>query len=154
MSGTQYTWLKTSQWESQWTVRRAGFRKVSDISVRTENTCESFFQFFKIIQWENQNNNKIYPDSGRERKQFEVFELGGVPCCIRENHGLPDCLPATVSPLSATATYSAPSSNQPTPALLQKASIKRQPAWAFQLTAQKREGGSNTSGAHSHHLWP
>ena len=53
LSGTQYTWLKTSQWESQWTVRRAGFRKVSDISVRTENTCESFFQYFKIIQSSN-----------------------------------------------------------------------------------------------------
>ena len=39
-----------------------GFRKVSDISVRTENTCESFFQYFKIIQWENQNNNEIYPE--------------------------------------------------------------------------------------------
>ena len=100
----------------------------------------------------------------KRRKQFEV-------CWTRREllHqgalGLPDCLPATVSP--PTSHYSATTffPNQPKPSTHCAANCRK--LWssvrAFQqlsthkqLTActHKREGGSNTSGAISHHLWP
>ena len=41
------------------------------------------------------------------RKQFEVFELGGRELLHQGELGLPDCLPATVSPLTSSSTYSA-----------------------------------------------
>ena len=88
-----------------------------------------------------------------------MFELGGRELLHQGELGLPDCLPATVSPLASSSTYSAllctPSSHEACIVLLQKALIKCQgfsAHWNSHTT--KSEGGSNTSGAISHHLWP
>ena len=84
------------------------------------------------------------------RKQFEVFELGG-SCCIRESLV---CLTASqpLCLLSATTTYSAPSSQTMHCLRYCRKSFDQVPGLFSSL--HKREGGSNTSGATSHHPWP
>ena len=57
---------------------------------------------------ENQKFEMMNVEQSR-RKQFEVFELGGRELLHQGELGLPDCLPATVSPLASSSTYSAPS---------------------------------------------
>ena len=105
----------------------------------------------------------------REESNLRCVELGG-SCCIREllvclTASQPLCLlppPTTLPPPSSQTNVQ---HQAHIALLLQKALIKCQgfsaalcilayTQEAHCILAHKREGGSNTSGAISHHLWP